>query len=303
MRGDVLDFARRGWHAALSRGVGYEPQPEGTAYAVDGVRGYFVDFRAKTRAPTAATPDVLGPAGLAQLALGWWERHLTAEPGALEQFVETCSLLERRGAPAKDGLRFAYDVPVPKYGLAPGWCSALAQGQVASVFVRLATISGDERHAEVARAAAASLLDTRSELVAVTPAGPILEEAPTSSPSCILNGWIYALWGLHDLDTGLDDRTASDAYDAGIECLLRVLERYDAGWWSRYSLYPHRLPDLAKPFYHRLHIDQLGVLHRLTGEAAFARMSERWRKFDNPVGRSRALAQKAVFAAAGRDVR
>ena len=46
---------------------------------------------------------------------------------------------------------------------------------------------------------------------------------------------------------------------ASTDCLLATLSSYDVGWWTKYSLYPHRLPDLAKPFYHRLHVDQLDV--------------------------------------------
>jgi hypothetical protein len=76
-----------------------------------------------------------------------------------------------------------------------------------------------------------------------------------------------------------------------------MLDQYDVGWWTRYSLYPHLLPDLAKPFYHRLHIDQVEVLYRLTGFEEFRSAARRWRGYDNHVYRIAAIAQKAMFVA------
>lgn len=290
-------LAAHAWNAAFSRGAGYESTPVGRSIDRSLVRGYFIDFTSKTTAATTPARETV-PATLVQRALGWWERRLTGEAGAEESFLAAAELLERRGEWVGRELRWRYDVAVPKYGLEPGWCSALAQGQAASVFVRLASLTGEERHASLARAAALPLLDPRSELVATTPHGPALEEAPTETPSLILNGWIYGLWGLWDVAVGLGDHSARAGFDAGLSCLRALLPRYDVGWWSRYSLYPHRLEDLAKPFYHRLHVDQLAALHRLTRDDGLADRARRWAAYDRPLGRARAVAHKAVFVAA-----
>jgi hypothetical protein len=90
------------------------------------------------------------------------------------------------------------------------------------------------------------------------------------------------------------------AYQSGIQTLAAMLPRYDAGWWSLYSLYPHRLRDLAKPIYHRFHLEQLRVLARLTSDARFADFASRWSAYDTAANVGRALAQKALFVAAGR---
>jgi hypothetical protein len=76
-----------------------------------------------------------------------------------------------------------------------------------------------------------------------------------------------------------------------------MIGSYDVGWWSRYSLYPHRLPDLAKPFYHRLHVHQLEVTARLVGEAELAETARRWAAYDTAPKRVGAIAQKALFVA------
>src|SRR5262249_46803044 len=263
--------------AAFSLGEGYEPTPPGLYVETDAPRGYYLDFRAKTTAPGAETPEQLLPADLAQLALGWWERHLSGDAGAAERFRDLAALLEHTGIPDGDELVWPYRVAVRKLGLEPPWLSALAQGQAASVLVRALLHSRDDRFATAARRAIAPLLPgSSSGLVATTAEGPVPEEAPTAPPSLILNGWIYALWGLWDVARGLGDTASADRFSASAECLRRSIDSYDTGWWSLYSRYPYRLPDLAKPFYHRLHIDQLDVLYRLVGHAHLPPPARAW---------------------------
>jgi heparosan-N-sulfate-glucuronate 5-epimerase len=291
----VAPFRERvlgGARAAAGQGLGYEAQPVGEHFADAPLRGYFIDFRAKTTARTAATPSDLSPAALAQLALGWWERAVSGEPDVLPRFVGTAELLRRRHNHAL----WAYQHDLPKYGLRAPWYSAMAQGQAASVFARAARLSDDAADADLAISALRPLLRrTTSGLVVQTPEGPVLEEAPSVRPSRILNGWIFALIGLWDVGEGLDDADSARAFGVGIAALERSLPLYDVGWWSRYSLYPHRLTDLAKPFYHRLHVAQLDALHRMLGIDAFAKTSRRWASHDRALPRSCALTQKAAF--------
>jgi heparosan-N-sulfate-glucuronate 5-epimerase len=298
-----LQTVRSTWGTVASRGDGYESQSASPRARLDGVHGYFVDLRAKVEARGAAEPALLQPAALAQLALGYWERSLTGEAGAATVFERLCGLLAERGEAAADGLRWPYSVPVAKYRLQLPWYSAMAQGQVASVFVRAQLATGETRWRTLAREAVRPLLATEdSDLVTVAPEGPILEEAPSEPRSHVLNGWIYALWGLRDVHVGLGEQAAGDRFAASARCLAALLERYDVGWWTRYSLYPHRVADLAKPFYHRLHATQAGIMHRLTGLDEFARAAERWRGYDEPLRRGLALLQKSLFVLAVRAV-
>jgi hypothetical protein len=289
----------RALNAALTRGHGYEPIPRGANFDRGSVRGYYLDFRSKTRSPTAQALDVLPAIQLIQLGLGWWELHLAGEPGARDRFLELCAAIEARGVSDGDGFRWPIGAEVAKYRLAPGWTSALSQSQGASLFVRAHIATGEDRYGELARRAARLLLDdASSELVTVTRAGPVLEEAPASPPAHILNGWMAALWGLWDVHVGLGGEHERRVFDASVRCLVEWLPSYDTGWWSLYSLYPHAIQDLAKPFYHRLHIDQLDVLHELTGLSAMRETADRWRAYDTPSHRAAAVAQKAAFMVA-----
>jgi heparosan-N-sulfate-glucuronate 5-epimerase len=290
----VSSTVRNAWASALSRGPGYELKTPGQRWTKDGVAGYFLDLRGKTATAGARDPESLQPVSLAQLALGWWERYLDAETGAGARFDAIADLLAQRAVPVDAELRWPYKVAIPKYGLRSGWCSAMAQGQVASVFVRQFLRTGDGRWADHARGALRPLVDD-SELVSQTPAGQVLEEAPSDPPSHILNGWIYALWGLWDAGVGLQDGKAAQAFAAGVASLRAMLPAYDVGWWTRYSLYPHVLVDLAKPFYHRIHVLQLEMTARATGHSDLAATAERWRGYDRAPNRVGAVAQKGAF--------
>lgn len=296
----AVAIARKAFRATFSIGDHYEPQPPNPRFTDSAVRGYPVDLTAKTLASTASAPDSLQPAAFAQLALGWWERWLAGETGAQAEFERLTAALERRAERHGTGLLWPYDVPIPKHRVQPPWYSAMAQGQVASVFVRALVSTRDDRFAELALDAVRPLFQAGSHFVAVSDHGPILEEGASrpggpAPKSHILNGWIYALWGLWDVHLGLGDAAAATLFSESVACLRKMLGRYDTRWWTRYDLYPHPLPHLAKPFYHRLHVNQTAMMYRLTAHREFADFSERWRRYDEPFRRTLAVSHKAAF--------
>lgn len=285
--------------SAFSLGAGYETTPVGSAFERKSVHGYFIDFTAKTTSSTAEMPEALLPAGLAQLGLGWWERMLAGEANAADRFLAVCAALERRAVAERGALWWPSRVSVAKYAPLSVY-SALPQAQVISAFIRAFLLTGDLRWKSLALDALPPLLTPKSsELVFQTDEGPVLEEGPSDPPSHILNGWIYALWGLWEAKIALEHEGAGTTFELSLACLRRMLGAYDVGWWTRYSLYPHFLPDLAKPFYHKLHADQVEILDRLFGYPEFGQAAFRWRAYDTTVGRARAVAQKAAFVASG----
>jgi hypothetical protein len=266
-----------------------EPQRLAPFDPGDPASGYYNDLTAKPRAfgsPAAAlralaeTPESgLVPVTVAQLGLGAWQLGWTevAEAAAdrLEAHADADGLLPHR-------FRFAHTYP-----LDPPWHSAMAQGEAASLFVRV-------RRPGAARRAVASLLDPASPLVAETPEGPVLQEYPTDPPSHVLNGWIFALWGLYD--AGGEGTAERDAFVLGVRALEARLPRYRLLLdWSRYDLYPrHPLVHAASPFYHRLHVAQLEATNRLFPSDVFAEQAGRWRAAGF-TSRGIALARKAAF--------
>ena len=179
------------------------------------------------------------------------------------------------------------------------WYSALAQGQGISLLVRAHKESGEQRYLATAQSALAVFLHPTAEGgVAFTDDQNNLwfEEYIVSPPTHILNGFIWAAWGVYDYFLATHDHVAHDLFTRAVQTLLRNLDRYDLGFWSLYEQSGTPLPMVASPFYHQLHIVQLRVLHRLTGEDTFARVAGRWETYGRSrTKRTRALCYKSAF--------
>jgi len=53
---------------------------------------------------------------------------------------------------------------------------------------------------------------------------------------------------------------------------------------------------VASPFYHRLHIVQLGIMHKLSGLNIFREYAERWESYEHShLKRTAALVYKSAF--------
>jgi heparosan-N-sulfate-glucuronate 5-epimerase len=179
------------------------------------------------------------------------------------------------------------------------WYSGLAQGQGISLLLRAHAETGDQRFLDSAgRAFQSFLTDIRSGGVTFTDASGSLwfEEYIVSKPTHILNGFIWAAWGVYDYFLATGSRDAVNLFASAVETLRENLGRYDLGFWSLYEQAGTRLPMIASPFYHRLHITQLRVMHRITSEAAFSHYADRWESYSrSPANRTRALCYKGAF--------
>ena len=167
------------------------------------------------------------------------------------------------------------------------------------MLVRAARAAGDGRFAAAAHQAFESFRRGVSE-GGVTAAGPDddlwIEEYLVEPPSHILNGFMWALWGVHDYATWSKGAEAHEVFGRAVATLERHLPDFDTGWWSLYEARDGRSEMLASRYYHALHITQLRVMHRLTGTRAFGDRAEIFQAYlDNPVNRARAFVKKAIF--------
>lgn len=179
------------------------------------------------------------------------------------------------------------------------WYSALSQGQGVSVLVRAHQVTHDESYLLAADRAMHSFslsLDDGGVQWLGDDGCVWFEEAVVLPPTHILNGFIWALWGIRDHHLATGDETSGNLFEAGVETLRRHLGSYDIGFWSLYEHSGTRLKMIASRFYHRLHIVQLEVMHRLTGELIFKEHAARWASYESSrVKRGRALAHKVIF--------
>jgi heparosan-N-sulfate-glucuronate 5-epimerase len=266
------------------------------------LRGYYIDFASKVTEPVWP-PSWLPPreqqihCETIQWALGCLERHLATEDERwLSAALEAAGYLSEIQS---DSGGWEHLTPMPHtYHLAAPWLSALAQGEGASLFARLHLLTGDPAHADTARQALHSmeLPVERGGVLAGLGDGTLPEEYPTSPPSFVLNGAIFALWGFYDVGIGLDDAQAAQAFDDGAETLAANIARWDLGYWSRYDLYPHPLVNVASPAYHQLHITQLKAITLIAPDSRFDRVRERFEGYQRSrISRWRAFAAKAAF--------
>src|SRR6202166_3837194 len=147
------------------------------------------------------------------------------------------------------------------------WYSGLAQGQGISLLVRAHAETGEEKYLSAAALAFRSFqVDVESGGVKFEDAekNTWFEEYLVSPPTHILNGFIWAIWGVYDYFLATGSRDAMTLFRASVKTLEANLDRYDLGFWSRYELSGTLLPMIASPFYHRLHVTQLFVMNRIT---------------------------------------
>lgn len=179
------------------------------------------------------------------------------------------------------------------------WYSALAQGQGISLLVRAHFETARSIYLQAASFAWESFLHStgRGGVTFTDEHGDTwFEEYIVSPPTHILNGFIWAAWGVYDYFLATRDDSAQQLFQRGVSTLLRNLDRYDLGFWSLYELSKTVLPMVASRFYHQLHVVQLRVMQRLTGEERFGQVADRWEGYGrSPSKRTRALCYKSAF--------
>jgi hypothetical protein len=254
-------------------------------------RGYHIDFRLKARGPWP--PPWLGPdrvaVDIAQWGLGAYERFLHEHGEEWLAHARACAdhLVERQDADGAWRHAKPYHHTFP---LAAGWISAMAQGQGASLLVRLHAETADERYAEAALRALPTMPLARLG------GGELPEEYPTEPPSFVLNGAVFALWGLYDVWQALGEAHAGERFRECADTLAANVGRWDLGWWSRYDLFPHPVPNVASPAYHLLHQSQLEAMHRVDPRPELLETRDRFAAYQRSAAkRRRAFVQKVLF--------
>jgi hypothetical protein len=179
------------------------------------------------------------------------------------------------------------------------WYSGLAQGQGVSLLLRAHAQTREEKYLEASGRAFVPLTRLITEggvLIEDEERNLWIEEYLVNPPTHILNGFMWALWGVFDFWLARSDRPAKEIFERGAQTLARNLPRFDTGYWSLYEQSGTRLKMLASPFYHGLHIVQLRVMARLTGQKVFAEFADRWESYaQRRTNRARALIEKSAF--------
>ncbi|HEX5466981.1 MAG TPA: D-glucuronyl C5-epimerase family protein [Candidatus Limnocylindrales bacterium] len=221
------------------------------------------------------------PVMLAQRALALLDGHRqTRDPRYLAAARTVADVLAELSVDLPDGRYLPYPFAFDLHGrpaerLEAPWYSGMAQGQAASVFCRLHDFGGRPADLDLAAGFVAALRPhgRRGPWISeVDEAGYLwIEEYPGPRPDRTLNGYAFALFGLYDFIMATADPQARRLLLGGLSCLRHYLPDFRVpGGLSVYCL-AHRVQN-AK--YHAIHVEQLGILAAMTGQADLARYAE-----------------------------
>ncbi len=220
------------------------------------------------------------PCPIAQGAIGYYDLWLeNGDSAHLEQFRKQVNWLEENGVRHGDALLYPFPFPIPAFSSDKDWVSGMYQGHILSAFVRAAELLKKGSYADMANKVYSSFAIPLGEPYGFRNEdkfGLWFEEAPIMPPNHILNGYIFAIWGIRDfyIHSGADD--VRDVWNKCVKTLVNALPEYDSGFWSYYNMEKK----IASYNYHRnVHIPQLRAMYRLTGQENFRKTAGRWEKY------------------------
>ena len=278
----------------------HKPQNLGKVFEPNKLSGYFNDLTGKILwtgevdaegVPVNTLSDgrkFQFPILITQKALGHWDRWLMKKDDKdKQQFLILCNwLLEHQDE--SGGWDTWQSFLGPQYAK----YSAMTQGQALSVLSRALQLMNDSRFREAAEKAFDLFLIGAEEGGVTYFKGDavFLEEAPSQPRNTVLNGWIFALFGLYDYNLAVNQTAAGELFERSIDTLAQHLAGYDSGYWSYYDSQKH----ISSSFYHRLHISQLEALSLISENRVFEKYHQRWTSFgDGFIKRTRAFVVKA----------
>ncbi len=301
--GNLLFRSRQMWYwLKMLAGKSYHHQPQnlGKVFEPNKLSGYFNDLTGKILwtgevdaqgVPVNTLSDgrkFQFPISITQKALGHWDRWLMKKDDKdKQQFLILCNwLLEHQDESG------GWDTWQSFLGPRHSKYSAMTQGQGLSVLSRALQLTNDSRFREAAEKAFDLFLIGAEEDGVTSFKGDavFLEEAPSQPRNTVLNGWIFALFGLYDYNLAIDQARAGDLFECSIDTLAQYLAGYDSGYWSYYDSQKH----ISSHFYHSLHISQLEALSLISENPIFEEYHLRWTDFEDKfVNRTRAFVVKA----------
>ncbi len=212
------------------------------------------------------------PSAVAQYGLGAYELYLDGDGRYFPIFIKQADWLVSN---QRNGL-WRHSNAVQSHSLRPGWISAMTQGLGISLLTRAYIATSDEKYLKVAKMAVAPFWkDVRNGGVASYDYGGIwFEEYPTNPPSHVLNGFIFALFGLYDYCLVTQDLKAYKLLNQAVITLSKNLHRYEKNGKVLYQL----KGEVVKDNYDNLIFEQLHALTQITLRGEFGQAALQWER-------------------------
>lgn len=280
------------------KSVWHVNQSIGTCFNKDTIRGYYNDLTEKvTIMPSLLYSDDLPllpledgskvemPVAIFQYGLGAYDMYIReGEDKYMKKFRQSVdwaiSHLDAEGRWSN----FFYIYPDNPFG-------AMAQGEGASLLLRAYSQLGDKQYLEAAKRAIDYMLKPIPDGGTTLYNNDEVIFAEYTHLPFVMNGWIFAWWGLYDFVLVTNDKGRySELLEQSCNTLEKYLPRFNTNYWSKYDL----AGKIASPFYHNLHIAQMQAMYQLTENEVFNKYANRWeRQQRDPICKTIAFVKKA----------
>ena len=287
------------WYLMLTgKSVLHVNQDIGPQFVPGELKGYFNNMTEKvTKEPELLESDSLPllqtekgeyiyfPVAIFQYGLGAYDLYLSTND---EIYLKKFKLCVKWAIDNQEingsWSNFFYIYPNSPYG-------AMCQGEGASLLLRAYKEFGDVKFLECAKKAIDyMLLPVEEGGTALYQDNEVILLEYTHRPA-VLNGWIFALFGLYDLTLVDNSDKYNDALQKTLYSLKNNLNKFDNCYWSLYDLDNK----ITSPFYHNLHIAQMQAIYEITNDQVYKQLLEKWINYRNSFCKSKkAFIKKAI---------
>lgn len=284
------------WYKMMTgQSISHVNQGLGTCYSKDKVAGYYNDLTEKV---TRDEPSILVPKyhvdtgeeiffsiGIFQYGIAAYDLFLNTKDEVYRRKLIACAdwAVDNQ---QNDGswITFAYENPEHPY-------SSMAQGEGISMLIRAHIETREEKYLSAIHRAKDFMLKPISDGGTTNYSGEDVYLYECTHDPLILNGWIFSLWGLYDYSKYFSDSEVQAALNATLASLKKKLPEFDVKYWSKYEDGKR----ICSPFYHKLHIAQLTVMHDLFGDQIYKEYANKWETYQNSFWKpKRAFLKKAI---------
>ena len=224
------------------------------------------------------------PALVARYAIAYFEKYVISQNNKCREiFIKQINWLVNNLNENDNGDvgLWQYHFDLPSWLQKTPWVSAIAQGLGLSALSRAYKLTADEYLLQqVAKVYKSYTLEIEAGGIYYIDnnGDPWFEEYPTIPPSHVLNGFIYALFGLVDCYQVHPYAEVINLFLKALTTLEKNIIRYDTGFWSLYDLSKRTLADMH--YHHNTHIPQLTALFNLTGREIFRTTYQKWHTYE-----------------------
>lgn len=267
------------WYLMLTgKSIWHVNQDIGKCFQKNKLEGYYNNLTEKvTKMPDLLESDALPlldtdgkkvemPVAIFQFGLGAYDMFLqTNEAIYHKKFMQTVKWAMSHQDEQGRWDTFFYVYPEHPYG-------AMSQGEGASLLLRAYANTGKREYLDAAHKAIDFMLLPIEEGGTTKYEKEDVVLAEYTHLPIVMNGWVFAWWGLYDYVLVTKDEKYKIELDKSCETLERHLPMFNTSYWSKYD----EAGMMASPFYHNLHVAQMQAMYILTGKTVFNQYAIRW---------------------------